>query len=152
MHFIRLAQERQARGGLGSVLIWLERGWVVDQPQRCDWCFAHSRAPGNSKSGHCRPLRSRQQNNGLRHSEIGVWLPGNSGFLIRPGYHRSSRPDFARFVEIATGSLFEVISQATVARRQAFLSEADYSRLYSACEKQSKMLSGLRKSLLSPSS
>lgn len=67
---------------------------------------------------------------------------------VAEGSSRSSRPDFARFVELATGSLFEVVSQATVAKRQAFLSVADYEKLYAACEKQSKMLSGLRRSLL----
>jgi four helix bundle protein len=67
---------------------------------------------------------------------------------LAEGSSRSSRPDFARFVEIATGSLFEVVSQSTISRRQNFLSEADFNRMYSACEKQSKMLSGLRKSLL----
>ena len=67
---------------------------------------------------------------------------------LAEGSSRSSRPDFARFVEIATGSLFEVLSQATISERQEFMSEMDYHQLYSACEKQSKMLSGLRKSLL----
>jgi len=71
---------------------------------------------------------------------------------LAEGSSRSSRPDFARFVELATGSLFEVVSQATISKRQDFLSEADYGRLYSVCEKQSKMLTGLRKSLLSSSS
>ena len=46
---------------------------------------------------------------------------------LAEGSSRSSRPDFARFVEIATGSLFEVISQAAVSKRQGFLSEADYN-------------------------
>jgi four helix bundle protein len=67
---------------------------------------------------------------------------------LAEGSSRSSRPDFARFVEIATGSLFEVVSQSTISKRQGFLSEDDFARLYSACEKQSKMLSGLRRSLL----
>jgi len=67
---------------------------------------------------------------------------------IAEGSSRSSRQDFARFVEIATGSVFEVVSHSTVSKRQGFLSENDYSKLYSACEKQSKMLSGLRRSLL----
>jgi len=67
---------------------------------------------------------------------------------LAEGSSRSSRSDFARFVEIATGSLFEVVSQATISQRQGLLAEADFNRLYSACEKQSKMLSGLRKSLL----
>ena len=67
---------------------------------------------------------------------------------IAEGSSRYAKPDFARFVELATGSLFEVVSQATVGKRQGFLSEADYNRLYAACEKQSKMISGLRRSLL----
>ena len=67
---------------------------------------------------------------------------------LAEGSSRSSRPDFARFVEIATGSMYEVVSQATIGRRQEFLSEADFIRLYAACEKQGKMLSGLRRSLL----
>ena len=67
---------------------------------------------------------------------------------IAEGSSRSSRPDFARFVELATGSLFEVVSQATVGKRQGFLSEADYHELYTTCETQSRMLSGLRRSLL----
>lgn len=71
---------------------------------------------------------------------------------IAEGSSRSSRPDFARFVEIATGSLFEVVSQAAISKRQGFLSEAGFTLLYSACEKQSKMLSGLRRSLLEPAS
>ena len=50
-------------------------------------------------------------------------------------------------MEIATGSLFEVVSQATIGRNQWLLSESDYQWLYEAAEKQSRMLSGLRKSL-----
>jgi four helix bundle protein len=69
---------------------------------------------------------------------------------IAEGSSRSSRMDFARFIEIATGSLFEVISQATISRRRGFLSENAFNDLYSACEKQSKMLSGLRRSLIVP--
>jgi four helix bundle protein len=66
---------------------------------------------------------------------------------IAEGCSRSSRVDYARFVEIATGSVFEVVSQATIGRNQGFLSETDYQRLYQDAEKQSRMLSGLRKSL-----
>lgn len=67
---------------------------------------------------------------------------------IAEGTSRSSRGDYARFVELATGSLFEVVSQSVISKRQGFLSEADYVRLYAAAEEQSRMLSGLRKSLL----
>ena len=67
---------------------------------------------------------------------------------LAEGTSRNSKVDFARFVEIATGSLFEVVSQSMISKRQHFLSEADHQRLYTAAEEQSRMLSGLRKSLL----
>ena len=67
---------------------------------------------------------------------------------LSEGSSRGSRPDFPRFVEIATGSLFEVVSQATVSRRQGLISDDDHKRVYAAAEKQSRMLSGLRKSLI----
>jgi len=66
---------------------------------------------------------------------------------IAEGSSRSSRPDFARFIEIATGSVFEVVSQVTLSRRQGFLSQETYEQVYAAAEKQSRMLSGLRRSL-----
>lgn len=66
---------------------------------------------------------------------------------IAEGSSRLSRPDFARFVEIATGSVFEAVSQSVISKRQGCRSEADYQRLYAAAEQQSKMLSGLRRSL-----
>ena len=69
---------------------------------------------------------------------------------IAEGTSRSSRTDYARFVELATGSLFEVVSQSVISKRQGFFSEADYARLYAAAEEQSRMLSGLRGSLLEP--
>lgn len=67
---------------------------------------------------------------------------------IAEGSSRISRNDFARFIEIATGSVFEVVSQSVIARNQSFLAQPDFEGLYAACEKQSRMLSGLRRSLL----
>lgn len=67
---------------------------------------------------------------------------------IAEGSSRTSSADYVRFLEIATGSVFEVVSQATIAKRQGLLSDDEYTRLYSAAEKQSRMLSGLRASLL----
>ena len=55
--------------------------------------------------------------------------------------------DYARFVEIATGSLFEVVAQATIGRNQGFLDQSGYQQAYDAAEMQIRMLSGLRKSL-----
>jgi len=81
--------------------------------------------------------------NQMRRAAVSV--PSN----IAEGTSRASRHDFARFVEISTGSLFEVVSEATVAWRQNFLIEADYRRVYDAAMKECRMLSGLRSSLLS---
>jgi four helix bundle protein len=66
---------------------------------------------------------------------------------IAGGSSRVSRTDFSRFVEIATGSLFEVVSQATIALRRKMIAQKNYNNVYAAAEKQSKMLSGLRRSL-----
>jgi len=68
---------------------------------------------------------------------------------IAEGTSRMSQTDFKRFIEIATGSVFEVTSQSFVARRQGFLSEAHFRALYAAAEEVGRMLSGLRKSLTS---
>jgi four helix bundle protein len=67
---------------------------------------------------------------------------------IAEGTARNSKIDYARFLEIATGSLFEVVSQSFVGQRQGFLSEVDFRKLYAAAEEQGKMLSGLRRSVL----
>jgi four helix bundle protein len=66
---------------------------------------------------------------------------------IAEGSSRVSRTNFARFVEIATGSLFEVVSQTTIAFRRKMIGQNNYNEIYAAAEKQSKMLSGLRRSL-----
>jgi four helix bundle protein len=66
---------------------------------------------------------------------------------IAEGTSRHSREDYGRFLEIAAGSVFEVVSQSFIAQRQAYLSDEDRQRLYTAAEEQSKMLSGLRRSL-----
>ncbi len=66
---------------------------------------------------------------------------------LAEGCSRSSKADYARFVEIATGSVFEVVSQATIGRNQGFLTPTEYQQLYQAAEKQSRMLSGLKNSL-----
>ena len=68
---------------------------------------------------------------------------------IAEGSSRSSKSDFSRFIEIATGSVFEAVSQAFVARRQSLFSEDQFREIYTDAEELSRMLSGLRKSLLS---
>lgn len=70
---------------------------------------------------------------------------------LAEGSARLSRKDFARFVEIASGSLHEVVSQSFVSRNQGMHSEDQFQLLYAAAEEQSRMLSGLRRSLLEDS-
>src|ERR1043165_157767 len=67
---------------------------------------------------------------------------------IAEGTSRMSQADFGRFVEIATGSVFEVVSQSFVGRRQGFLADEDFQALYLAADEIGRMLSGLRKSLI----
>src|SRR5436190_23240630 len=66
---------------------------------------------------------------------------------IAEGCSRASKADFARFVEIATDSVFEVVSQAFIGRRQGFLNEENFRALHSAADEIGRMLRGLRKSL-----
>lgn len=67
---------------------------------------------------------------------------------IAEGCSRSTPKDHARFVEIATGSLFEVVSQSFVAQRQRFISDEHFRAVYAAAEEEGRMLSGLRRSIL----
>ena len=66
---------------------------------------------------------------------------------IAEGSSRSSKTDFGRFVEIGTGSVFELVSQSFVARRQNFLSEENFHAVYCSADEIGRMLSGLRTSL-----
>ena len=81
--------------------------------------------------------------NQMRRAAVSV--PSN----IAEGSSRASRVHFAQYLEHAAGSLFEVVTQATIARRQRFVTQDQYAVIYAAAEEQSKMLSGLRKSLQS---
>ena len=55
--------------------------------------------------------------------------------------------DFAKFIGYASGSLYEVLTQATLARNEGFLVQPEFDELYRAADEISRMLSGLRKSL-----
>ncbi len=67
---------------------------------------------------------------------------------VAEGSGRASKRDFAHFVEIAYGSLMEVVSQVQVAFRQAFVGQTDRDDLYSRAEELARMLSGLKATLL----
>ncbi|MEI6106498.1 MAG: four helix bundle protein [Opitutae bacterium] len=67
---------------------------------------------------------------------------------LAEGCSRSSQSDFARFVEIATGSAFEVASQVVIARDQGYLSTAQFQSIQAGALEITRMLSGLRQTLL----
>jgi four helix bundle protein len=66
---------------------------------------------------------------------------------LAEGCSRTSKTDFSRFVEIATGSTFELVSQAQIAAEQNFLSAPDHRKLNENALEIVRMLSGLRNSL-----
>jgi four helix bundle protein len=68
---------------------------------------------------------------------------------VAEGSSRSSRQDFARFVELAVGSLYELVSQGFIAQKQGFLNEESSKQLYSEADELIRMLSGLRNHLRS---
>lgn len=72
----------------------------------------------------------------------GVSIPSN----IAEGSARPD-PDFAKFLGYASGSLYESVTQAFIARRRGYLPNEHFNRLYADAEEISRMLSGLRDSL-----
>jgi four helix bundle protein len=63
---------------------------------------------------------------------------------IAEGSGRISDTDFARFIEIAYGSLMEVSSQSVLSQRRNFLSPDDVEQIRKQALELSRMLSGLR--------
>ena len=68
---------------------------------------------------------------------------------IAEGSSRSSRQDFSRFVELAVGSLYEIVSQSFIARQQGFMDDGSFQNLHAKCDELIRMLSGLRNHLRS---
>lgn len=66
---------------------------------------------------------------------------------IAEGSSRESKTDFARFRQMAYGSLMEVVSQLHVAQQQEFIPAEEARKLYGECEQIARMLSGLKRSL-----
>ncbi|HVZ66358.1 MAG TPA: four helix bundle protein [Lacunisphaera sp.] len=71
---------------------------------------------------------------------------------LAEGCSRSSKQEYARFVEIATGSAFEVASQAVIACNQGYLDAAQFEQIQGGALEITRMLSGLRQSLLASAS
>jgi four helix bundle protein len=66
---------------------------------------------------------------------------------IAEGSSRMSQADFARFVEIAAGSVFEVTYQVFIAEKRTLLTKEQFATINKHAEELSRMLSGLRRSL-----
>jgi four helix bundle protein len=66
---------------------------------------------------------------------------------IAEGCSRGSKADFRRFIEIAVGSTFELVSQARIAQTQGWLNTEANAGIYKSSLEVVRMLSGLRNSL-----
>jgi len=67
---------------------------------------------------------------------------------IAEGSSRHSKSDFVRFIEIATGSVFELASQMFIARRRGLVAEEGFREIYADAQEVGRMLSGLKRSLM----
>lgn len=63
----------------------------------------------------------------------------------------NSPREFARFVEIAVASLFEVVSHSVVLKKQELLAPEEFEILLAAAGEQGRILTELRRSLLGDS-
>ncbi len=66
---------------------------------------------------------------------------------IAEGAGRSTDGDFARFLDIAFGSLMETVSHLTLAKRLRFVDENSHQEVYADCERIGKMLTSFRNRL-----
>lgn len=80
----------------------------------------------------------------IRRSAVSV--PSN----IAEGQGRGSKGDFARFLGIATGSLYELQAQMQIASNLGFIANISYSTLDEAAREIERMLSSLSRKLGRP--
>ena len=72
-----------------------------------------------------------------------VSMPSN----IAEGFSRSSSADFARFLEISIGSLFEVQTQLQIALNLKYINQEAFNSLYESSREIERMLIALKKSI-----
>lgn len=68
-----------------------------------------------------------------------VSIPSN----IAEGFGRYSTPDYVRFLQMASGSLFELQTQLEIARNLDLIKEASFGELYSTTAEIERMLGSL---------
>ncbi len=74
-----------------------------------------------------------------------ISIPSN----IAEGYAKTSVKENLRFVEIAYGSYYELITQIDISKDIEFISDNDYNCLINLLNEVGKLLYGYKKSLLS---
>jgi len=70
----------------------------------------------------------------LRNAAISISLN------IAEGSGRYHNRDFLRFLQIAIGSLYEVVSGLSIAKNEKYISENEFKNAYSEAEKIAKMI------------
>jgi len=66
---------------------------------------------------------------------------------LAEGSTRSSEKDSSRFVEIAFGSLCEVVAELYIALDRGYITQQDFDMLYSESERIGKMLTRFREAI-----
>lgn len=66
---------------------------------------------------------------------------------LAEGSGRTSKAEFARYVEIAYGSLMESVSQLCISQSQGWISGDEFEACSSEAQRIARMLSGLKRSL-----
>ena len=67
---------------------------------------------------------------------------------IAEGSGRSSAKDFGHYLQIATGSIFEIITALVIARNRNFLTSEQYSGIYADAEILTKKITAFKNNLL----
>ena len=73
----------------------------------------------------------------MRRSAISI--PSN----IAEGYGRGSKSEYARFVKIARGSMYELDTQMEIAKSQKFLTQENYKNINMRLDEIGRMINGL---------
>jgi four helix bundle protein len=76
-----------------------------------------------------------------------ISIPSN----LAEGYARRSRADYTRFVQIATGSLYELDTQLEIAANLGYLPKARFNEIHEQTREIERMLSSLYQKLTHPS-
>jgi four helix bundle protein len=100
------------------------------------WCCHKLNVESNAEAGYSTPSTRNflaEERFGLTNQKRRAAVSISSN--LAEGCSRSAKTGCTRFLEIATGNVFEVVSQATIGRNQGLLRQTNYEQLYRAAEK-----------------